>query len=269
MNMNAAGNKKVQTPVTKPWLKGELTDKKTPAESLKVFGMLVAMCLLMLFAGVIMMVNNTVLRVIINTAIAAICCMIFYSVGAAAGTSATGFGEIALKRQESGKPLSKEETAVCFHPWKGLVIALLGTLPFLILSIYLAAVTKRQITGAGALPSWVAAYSGREEVWAPLTAYQGTQGMTFETIARMIVRMVLMPWFSMAGNEEKDILVLIERLSPLLMLLPGVSYAIGYSRGPVYRSKVHTDIAANRRKRARKERKERKARMARKPEQLN
>lgn len=265
----AAKKKKPVTPVIKPYLKGDLTDSHMLRDSAKVFGMLAVSCFLFLFVSVIMMIDNPVLRVLVNSVILVIVWLIFYSIGAGTGTAITGRSEILLQRKERGIEVGKEDQASCFHPLKGYVIALIGTVPFFVLAVYLMLVSKKQFTGIGALPSWLSAYSSRDEVYAPLVAYRMSEGLSFEGIVRMLVRLVLMPWFSMAGSENKEGLVLFEKLSPVLILIPALFYGFGYSKGQSFRSKVHTDIAANRRKRAKKEKKERKARMAHTPEQLN
>ena len=69
--------------------------------------------------------------------------------------------------------------------------------------------------------------------------------------------------------ENAESLLLLERLSPLLVLIPGLCYGWGYTRGVNERSRVHTSIAAGNRRRARKEAKARKARAASTPKQLN
>ena len=81
-----------------------------------------------------------------------------------------------------------------------------------------------------------------------------------------------MPFISMCGAENKDIILIVEKLSPVLVLLPALAYGIGYLQGPAMRKRVHTEIAANRRKRMLREKRERKARIAikpKEPEQLN
>ena len=61
--------------------------------------------------------------------------------------------------------------------------------------------------------------------------------------------------------------------SPVLLLLPAAAYGTGYLAGRGVRTRIHSEIAENRKIRAKKERKARKARMARgvpkEPQQLN
>jgi len=160
---------------------------------------------------------------------------------------------------------------VCFHPLKGYLNALLGMIPFLICAIWLALIAQRQYPGAGTLPSWLDSYQDREEIMAPLASYTQTNGPGVEDILRLIVRIAVMPFVNMIGAENRDGLLLLERLSPLILLLPVIAYGTGYLQGVREREKILTGIAESERKRVRKEKKERKRRAAesREPEQLN
>ena len=155
---------------------------------------------------------------------------------------------------------------------KGYVNGLAGSVLFLIPALILAATAQRQLTGAGTLPSWMEGYMRRTEIGDALVQYTQVEGFSFADILRLIVRVSVMPFVSMAGAENKDLLLLIERLSPLLVLLPGIAFGTGYLQGPARRKLIHTEIAQNTRKRISREKRERKARAARVPkgpEQLN
>ena len=71
----------------------------------------------------------------------------------------------------------------------------------------------------------------------------------FGDALRLIVRIAVMPFVSMAGAENKEMLLLIERISPLLVLLPGMAFGFGYTQGPARRKLIHTEIANNTKKR--------------------
>ena len=94
--------------------------------------------------------------------------------------------------------------------------------------------------------------------------------MTLTAFCRIVIRMLLMPLVAIVGTTNFDGLLLLERISPVLVLIPAVVYGWGYSRGPQVRARVHTSIAASKRKRARKEKRmQRERRMRNEPEQLN
>ena len=86
---------------------------------------------------------------------------------------------------------------------------------------------------------------------------------------RVVVRMLIMPFVNMVGATNADGLLTLERLSVLPMLLPALCYGVGYQQGVRVRTRVHTDIATGKRKRARKAKKQQRARAAKGPEQLN
>ena len=161
---------------------------------------------------------------------------------------------------------------MCYHPAKGAVIALLGCLLWLILSILFACITTRQYTSIGVLPSWLTVLQTREEIGAPLAFYSVIEPMSLEQILRIVLRIVCLPWVNIFSAGGAESLLTLERCMPLIMLVPALSYIVGYLRGPQVRSEVHTSIADNTRKRQRREqrrRRQRQQRTAKGPERLN
>ncbi len=256
----------------KPFLTGSPTDENTVRSALKMFGFLL-LCMVMTFLVCSMAgVGSTVIRIIINAAIEALILVIFYSKGADQGTDAVARGEILYQHVEKGQEVSAGERRIPFHKLKGFVIGLAGSVLFLVLALILALTAQKQLTGAGTLPSWMEGYMRRTEIGDALVQYTQTEGLSFVDVLRLIVRVAVMPFISMAGSENKDFLLLIEQLSPILVLLPGLSFGLGYLQGPSRRKLIHTEIAKNTRKRISREKRERKARSARTPrgpEQLN
>ena len=137
--------------------------------------------------------------------------------------------------------------------------------------LLLAVMAERQVTGYGALPSWVSSLQSRNELGDALVAYTVREGISAVDVLRIIVRICVMPFVNMVGAENRDAMLLVEKLSPILVLLPAIAYGTGYLQGKKERTRIHTGIAENRKSRARKERRARKARMNRPkgPEQLN
>jgi len=195
---------------------------------------------------------------------------LFYAqFGMNAGADAVNQGEIMYARQEKGRPVADWEKKLCYHPFKGFLSALIGSLPVVLCSLILAFIAKRQMTSLGALPAWVTSFEGREEIGGALTYYHVVDGMSLETIMRLIIRMTVMPFVNIVGAENMDAMLTLERVSPVLNLLPAVIYGIGYMRGVAVRTTVHTDIALGKKKAKRKQAKERRARVQRTPNQLN
>ena len=134
----------------------------------------------------------------------------------------------------------------------------------------LALVAQRQMSGVGTLPSWVGSIEKRPEFGAALAVYHETGSLTIESVMRLIVRMTTMPFVNMIGADNSDGMLLMERISPVLNLLPAAAYGIGYINGVGVRTTVHTNIALGKKKAKRKQAKERRDRTQRRgPEQLN
>ena len=96
--------------------------------------------------------------------------------------------------------------------------------------------------------------------------------MLLQDVLRLIVRMSIMPLISIIGAENADALLLVERLCVLPLLLPALSYGIGYTRGVAMRSRIHTDIARNKRKARKKQKQQQKQKQRlqpKGPQQLN
>lgn len=261
-------------PVTKPYLTGNITDGNTLKAALIFFGSMVLSAFMsFLVCSMTGGIGSTILRIVINTAVIGLVLLIFFNNGGNRGTEAVTKGEILYQQQERGTAVTDADRAVCFHKMKGFITGLLGVLPFLICAIVLALTAKRQSTGAGALPGWLDIYKRRTEVGDALAAYTAAAPMTLTDILRIIIRIAVMPFVTMVGTENREGMLLLERISPVLFLLPAAAYGIGWMQGPKLRARVHTEIASNNRKRLRKERKARKARMAarvpRGPEKLN
>ena len=268
----AKSEKKPVSMIKKPFLTGKPTDERTIPGAAGFLGALLLAVLLTFLVCTMLGAGGAALRIVLNLAMEAAVLFFFYNSAISKGTEAVARGEILYQKQEKGSPFAESERAMCYHPMKGYLTALLGTLPFFIVALLLAVMAHRQTTGAGTLPSWLNSYLGRSDVGDALVSYTATEAMTLEDVLRIIVRIIIMPFVSMIGTENKDALLTVERLSPMLVLLPAVAYGTGYLRGPGERTKIHTGIAESDKRRVKKEKKARKARMAPKPkgpQQLN
>lgn len=268
--MNAK-KQKIQK-VTKPYLKGAPIDRTTLPGALKFFGGTIVLCVVFLILGVMMNLEAQWLNVTINVAILLASYLFFQQIGLGSGADAVSQGEIMYAREEKGRPVADWERKLCFHPLKGFLSALLGSIPLVLCSLILALIAQRQMTNLGTLPSWLSGIESREEIGAALTYYHETGSMSLESVLRLIVRMSNMPYVNLVGAADKDAMLLLERISPILNLLPAIAYGIGYIGGINVRANVHTNIALGKKKAKRKQAKERRARQQqthRGPEQLN
>ena len=255
--------------VSKPFLTGDPVDSTVGKTALLFLGGLAACAVLYLIVCGVMTFDNLWLRILLNGAVIFVTAAVYYSSGMSQGSVAVNNGEIMYHRREAGGEVGKEELSRCYHPLKGFITGILGTLPFLIAAIILAIIAKRQYTGLGALPTWVSGVEAREELAAPLVFYHSATSLGLEGVLRVIIRMSLMPFVNIVGSSNPEGLLTLERFSPLLILIPLIAYGIGYTRGVAIRTRVHTDIARNTRKRARKNQKKRRQAQPKGPVQLN
>lgn len=268
--MEAKKKQKIEK-VTKPYLKGDLIDRTTLPGALKFFGGMVAMAVIFLIAGVMMSFDTPWISIAVNTMLVLAAYLFFHQIGTSSGADAVNQGEIMYARQEKDRPVADWERSMCYHPLKGLVTALAGSIPVVLCSLVLALIAQRQMTTLGTLPNWVGGIEGREEIGAALAYYHEAGSMSLESALRLVIRMTTMPFVNMIGAGNKDGMLLLERISPVLNLLPAIAYGIGYMGGVSVRTNVHTNIALGKKKAKRKQAKERRARRQtrRGPEQLN
>lgn len=246
--------------VQKPFLRGKAVDRTLPGAALKFFGFMVLMIFVYFMSMIVSSIESRFLSVVINVAIIVTTWLIFWQSAMAAGADAVTQGEIMLQRREKGRPVAAWEEEQCYHPLKGFIAAFVGALPLLVCCVVLACIAQREMTHIGVLPQWVSTFEGRPEIGAPLAYYHQEATLTLESVLRIGVRVAIMPWISIVGAENKDAMLLLERLSPVLMMLPVLVYGLGYMMGTQERAAVHGNIALGKKRQAKKQRKERRAR---------
>jgi hypothetical protein len=258
-------------PVTKPYLTGAVTDENTLKKVLKFFGSMLLMIIMCFIICTMMNFGNGFLRVSANAAVVLLVLFILYNQGQTHGAEAVARGEILYQRQEKGLDIAAGERRLSYHPLKGYVTALIGMIPFVILAVILAIGAERQMTTAGTLPGWTSSLMRRSDIGGALVSYTEGDPLRSMDIIRMIVRVAIMPFVSMVGSANKDLMLTVERISPILLLLPVISYGTGFLFGKNVRTRIHTQIEENRKIRKKREIKARKARRrtVSAPEQLN
>ena len=261
-------------PVSKPYLTGSITDERTAKSALIFLGCLVLAAFMGFIVSATVSAGAAWFRIILNAAVILLTLAVFYTNGANRGTEAVSYGEILWQRREKGQAVSDTELSLSYHGLKGFCVGLLGTIPLLIAAILLACMTQLQTTDSGTLPSWIQGYLSREEIGGALVHYTQPSAMTFLDYLRLVVRIFLMPYINLPGASNHLAVLWVERLSPLLSLLPAFAYGLGYRTGKLNRTRIHTAISENNRRRIRREKKARKARREENtrrkgPEQLN
>lgn len=259
--------------VTKPFLTGSVTDENTVKNAFKFFGIMILIIFMTFIVCSLTSFDNHTLRIIINVLIVALVLFILFYKGANPGADAVSRGEILYQRQEKGQDVTPGERRLCYHPMKGYLNAFLGTIPFLIPALILAFTTQKSTTSFGTLPDWMGSMINRSEIGDALVTYTNPSGMTSNDFIRMFVRIFVMPFISMTGASNRDGMLIVERLSPLILLLPTLAHGTGYAYGKHIRTKIHTEIEENKKKKQRRENRERRERRAssesKQPEQLN
>ena len=257
----------------KPFLTGFAADERTVRSSLLFFGTLILVFIVAFIACASATFSSFILRLMMNAAVIIAALFIFFNNGSRRGADDVSRGEILWQKKESGRDFSETEQKLCFHPAKGYLIGIAGTIPFIILAACLALKTSVPMTGSGTLPSWMKGYINRSDIGNALVNYTQPEGMEAVDYIRAVIRMAILPFVNIVGTGNKTGILILERLSSLILLLPAAAYGTGYLTGRRIRTRIHTAISESERKRVRKEKKRRIARSrqtaGRGPEQLN
>lgn len=243
-------------PVYKPFLTGTWRGKQCFTRGLRVFAYLLGFIFVYLFVGQVLMFDSVLLRVLMNAVLLLGFAALLYSDGAKAGVDDVAFGEIALQRQQSGHE-DVEAQQRSYHPAKGFCTALAGAAPLLVVSLVFAFITQLQVYQLGGLPSWLSGLERRADIGIALSYYRQPAAFGLEQVLRIVVRLAIFPFISMAGTGSAHTLLWLERFSPLLVLIVPMGYALGYMQGKRLRAMVHGAIKTNDKRRTRRERRTR------------
>lgn len=260
---NNAKKKAKKALVYKPYKKGPWHSAAAARRGMRIWLYYLMFAFIYVLLGAALQFENTALRVASNLVLVLACGALMYMDGARLGESETALGEIALMREESGKQVSKADLANCYHPLKGLFIFAVGAALPLLITIPYAFLAEKQVYSLQALPSWVSSYKGNAEITLPLAYYNRDVSLHFADYLRMIARILIFPFANIATSDQPDLMLLMDRLSPLLACLPALGFPLGYLTGPQSRAMVHGDIAASNRRQQRRVRKAQKARKER------
>ena len=121
------------------------------------------------------------------------------------GENDAAFAEIMYARQESGRPVSEDDQARCFHPGKGMFAALVGAAPFVAFTIAYAVIARPITYTLGVLPSWTEALMRQSEFGDALRYYETVGTLGTLDILRVIDRAMIMPFinvFSYMGKRR-------------------------------------------------------------------
>ena len=243
--------------VNKPYITGNPADENTIKRSLIYFGTLIMVFFVSFIACSSTSSAGLFLRILINTAVIAVVMYLFFNNGTNHGAEAVARGEILYQKREKGQQFTDAEKSVCFHRLKGFITAVAGTLPFLIPAILLAVFSTVQQTDSGSIPSWMQTYLRRSDIGNALVNYTQPEALSFVEYIRILIRICILPFVNLIGYSSKYGMFILEKISPLLLLLPAVSYGFGYLTGRSIRTRIHTIISENDKKRKRREKRRR------------
>lgn len=255
--------------VEKPYLTGSFCGKDAWKEVPKRLLAVLGIALLYFIGSVLISFDSLIGRAIAAFLIVGL--VIYYQLlkGMSQGAADVAYGEMMYDRKEQGKSLDKADSDRCFHRLKGFFEAFMGTLPFVLLALVFAIITKPLTYTLGVLPSWTGELMLQDEFGDALRYYAQTASFTAEGVLRIIVRAMTMPFVSVATAMGDSATLWAERLSPLLVLVGPMCYGVGYLFGPNQRTRINTGIKMGDDKKRRKERKARKQRRQSKaPERL-
>lgn len=222
--------------------------------------------LVSLIVAPVLMIENNALRVLFNSILLALVGLLLFNSGATRGEKDAQNSVRLMRDMKNGHQPTDGERAVCFHPLKGICTALLGALPWVLLAGALAILSKPYTYTLQDLPSYLGAYRRRWDIGAPLTYYNIVYAIAPVDILRVLVRLGIMPFVYIGGDLSDTLSLLLDRISPLLVLVLPLLYAVGYQLGPHYRLRNYERNQQAKQQHLKKmKRKQKKARAAREP----
>lgn len=243
-----ANRKKTGEKVMTPFLRGAIYDRTCVRSAFRLMGSFVLIAVMSFLVSSVSGVDHVLIRLVMNIAVILLILYIFLHLGLSRGVADVKHGEILYKRKTQGQEIDENELKECFHKGKGFLIALTALIPFILLAVFLSLTAKKQMTGIGALPQWITGYLRRSEVSAPLSAYMNPTGITASDMLRIAVRICIMPFINLFSPDSANSVLIVEKISPLILLLYVLAYGAGYTGGVSERMKVHSEIRENRKR---------------------
>lgn len=183
-----------------------------------------------------------------------------YMTGMSQGESDAAYGEIIYGRKENGHHVPQAECERSFHPLKGLYAAVVGAAPFVLFALVYAFMAEPMYYSLGVLPSWTDGLMSQSEFATGVNYYLTGTTLGVEGVMRVVDRAMIMPFVNIATAIDMDTVLLVERLSPLFVLISPLGFALGYSRGHELRDRVNTGIKMGDDKKKKREAKARRKR---------
>ena len=218
--------------LSKAWGRGVL-----PLAGRAAVMLLAAVLLGMLLSGVVSS-EASLMRTALTVIVLALILLLFLQEGLRAGTGDAVTSRRVRRMEKEGYTPTEKEEAGCWHPAKAAAaLAVVFVIP-LALAGYIALTAQPYTYTLQDLPTWLTSnYGAREDIMAPLAAYQETTGMSARIVIRIVVRFMEMVFIGFFADPLRSALT-IDRLAPVCILLYPCVFFIGYLVGPKAASKI-------------------------------
>lgn len=257
--MQNKGKQQVEI-VHKPIIRGSWHGKDARKIAFKRFLSVIATTAIYLFGSILLGMDVLWGRYLMGITLVVGVTYYQYIHGLNQGENDSAYGEIIYARRESGKTVPAEECERSFHPMKGIFAALAGSAPFVLLALVFAFMAEPVYYTISVLPSWTEGLMTQTEFAAGMAHYAVNETMEAVDIMRIIVRSMVMPFVNIASGYNVSEMLLVERLSPILVLISPLGYGIGYMGGQRLRDQVNTGIKVGDERKKKREMKARKKR---------
>lgn len=200
--------------------------------SLKMLLILVGIVVLGLMFSSLQAIGTLWLRLLISLALALGMLMLCFGEGLSKGLSDASASRSCEHLLAKEQTLSRKEEASGYHPLKALcAMAVVFVIP-LAMACYLASTATDYTYALQDLPRWVTeSYGTRSDIMSPLGAYMVQAGMTAADWCRMAVRLMVLMMINLFPDPQ-TMSALVDRLSPLMLLLYPLAFMAGYLLAP-------------------------------------
>jgi len=264
---NKGKQKKPVELVKKPIIPGSWHGKDAQKMAFKRYLSVLATTAIYLFGSILLGFNAMWGRILTCFTLVGGITYYQYMNGMNQGENDAAFGEIIYSRQQNGRNVPAEESDRSFHPLKGYYATLVGAAPFVLFALVYAFMAEPVYYSLGMLPTWADGLMSQTEFATGLNYYSVGNELGVVGVMRIIDRAMIMPFMNVATGMDMYAVLLVERLSPLLVLISPLGYSIGYSRGQQLRNQVNTGIKMGDDRKKKREAKARKKRQRQQQQQ--
>ena len=204
----------------------------------RMFATLVAVVVMGLMFSALQAIESMGLRAALSLAIRGGMLMLYLNDGMGKGSSDAAASRYYVSAKERGVALEKKEDAACYQPLKAVCASLVVFGIPLALAVIVALSAQEYTYTMQDLPGWMMdSYGSRSDVMGPLSAYASEQSMTALDWMRLIVRLPILTMVNLFPDVQV-MGALVDRLSPVMMLVFPAAYTAGYLFGPKINRKI-------------------------------